>query len=332
MLTSRFGSGGGCFDPGVSYAVRCGPWQWRQCTSNSTRPARAFCLVDPAEQVLRPARRLQCRQRALDLVQRVRVDRGVVAQVQRQRRAEFVEQVEPCADAERLVDVACHRLRGVALPLHPVELGDVPQVRIAHRRRRRTVVVGRDVAAEHRVGDALRGVGAPVALEHRVVAVLEVGPRVGEQRADRSAELGTQLAPRGIEVEAPGRAAGEARLDHVAREAIEFPGIPVGCEHRQHEVRLELAGLHVGDRVHRLAAVDADRGALVVQLARVAQAAGEVEQLGAELRVVVLGEADRQVAWIPLRVCLLAQLRQEAVATHVGGCGKPIPAERAAPG
>ncbi len=213
MLMSRFGSGGGWSGGGVSCAVRCGPWQWRQCTSNSTRPARAFCSSILPNSVSGHRGASSCRERALDLVQAVRMDRGVVAQVQRQRRAEFVEQVEPRADAERLVDVARHRLRRVALPLHPVELGDVPQVRIAHRRRRRTVVVRRDVPAEHRVGDALRGVGAAVALEHRVAAVLQVGPGVGEQRADRSAELGAQLAPRGVEVEAlpPCRRSGAAR-------------------------------------------------------------------------------------------------------------------------
>ena len=149
---------------------------------------------DRTEQGFGPARRLQLRERALDLVQTVRMNRRVVAQVQRQWRAILVEQLEAGADAERLIDVARHRLGRVSLPLHPVELRDVPEVRVADRRGGRPVVVRRDVPAEHRVRDALRRVGAAVAFEHRVIAVLEVGPRVRQQLADRLAELFAQFA------------------------------------------------------------------------------------------------------------------------------------------
>ena len=74
--------------------------------------------------------------------------------------------------------------------------------------------------AEHRVRDALRRVGTAVAFEHRVIAVLEVGPRVRQQLADRLAELLAQFAPGHIEIEVRLRAAGERRVDDVVSEAV----------------------------------------------------------------------------------------------------------------
>ena len=60
--------------------------------------------------------------------------------------------------------------------------------------------------------------------------------------------------------------------------------------------------------MHRLPAVDADRGALVVQLAGVTEAAREVEQLGSGLLVVIAREAEARCR-IPVRIGLLVEIR-----------------------
>ena len=158
--------------------------------------------------------------------------------------------------------------------------------------------------------------------------MLQVGPRVREQLVDGCAEFLAQPVLRCVEGVAVRIPAGGQRRDHAAGEARELPRVPVGREHGGHQVGLELSRLHAGHGVRRLAAVDPDRRAVVVQLTRVTEAAREIEQLGADLRVVVLRETYRQVARVPVGVWPLADLGEEPVARHVLRRGQAFAAER----
>src|SRR6185312_5201722 len=90
--------------------------------------------------------------------------------------------------AKRFADVAGHGLAHAGGVLHPVELPDVPNRRIAHRGVGHAVVVRVEVGGEDLVGDAAEGVGAAGALLDRVEVAGGVGVRLGKNRAGDAAE------------------------------------------------------------------------------------------------------------------------------------------------
>ncbi len=81
---------------------------------------------------------------------------GGVALLAPQRLTVLVEDLQARADAEGLADVARHRLHGRAVPLHPVEFPDVPDLRIAHRGVGDAIVARVDGIAEDAVGRSPR--------------------------------------------------------------------------------------------------------------------------------------------------------------------------------
>ena len=131
--------------------------------------ARGLVTVDGAEDFLRPARRAQQLQRVLDAHQAARCPPNCDnARPAASARASRSHQRRDGADAQRLADVARQWLRHRAVVLHPVELPDVPQVRVADRRVADLVVSRGQVIAERGVADAAERIGAPEALVHRV--------------------------------------------------------------------------------------------------------------------------------------------------------------------
>src|SRR5690606_25164728 len=97
-----------------------------------------------------------------------------VALVDRQRTPRRTEPRRDGADAERLADVARERLCDRAVVLHPIELPDVPQIGIAHRRIARLIVALDEMIAEDRVADAPERVRAAEAFSHRIEAAQRI--------------------------------------------------------------------------------------------------------------------------------------------------------------
>ena len=280
---------------------------------------RGECLIDLAEQFLRPRRRLQALQVAFDAVEIGDIDRGVETPVRRQRIAVGVGQAQHGADAERFADIARQRLAHRTVVLHPVEFPDVPQVGITHRRGGVLVILRNQVIAEHGIGDAAERIGAAETFAHRIELAQRVVLPLLEQGQQRGAEGIAQLR-------FPGRI---TRADHATGETVELERIEQGLRHRRDQGRAEGAAFHAGEGVHGLAAVDADGDALAVllrmDLAGVAGRAGDVEHVLAQRRFVVLGEADRQLVGIGRR---RMRIDDEAIAPHVVGIDEALLAER----
>jgi hypothetical protein len=136
-------------------------------------PALGLRPIDRPEDVLRPPRRLEALQVRLDAVQVLHEDGGAEALGGRQGAPEAVEQVDARPDAERLAHVAGHGLAHRGVVLHPVELPDVPHVRVADRRVADGVVGPVERLAEDGVPDSGERVGPPEALLDRVRCLRE---------------------------------------------------------------------------------------------------------------------------------------------------------------
>src|SRR5437016_1849531 len=133
--------------------------------------------------------------------------------------------------------------------------------------------------AEYRVGDTAESIGAAEAFLHRIeVAQWAVLALCGECFYGGEQLIAQSRFAQRI-----------ARSDYLAREAIEFPRTGPGRQHRSDERRSERAALHIGECVHGLAAVDADRIRLAVlmrmDLAGVAGGASDIEHVLAERHV-----------------------------------------------
>ncbi len=271
--------------------------------------------VDAAEEVFRPGRRFQLLQGFFQGVQVVQAYAGGVALLALQRLAVLVEDLQARADAEGLADIARHRLHGRAVPLHPVEFPDVPDLRIAHRGVGDAVVARVDGIAEDAVGDAPEGVGAAGAFLGGVEVAAGVVPGGAQQGVEYGLEVGAQLR----------LVLFVAFAEDFPGEAVELERVVVGGGHARAERLAEGAaaqGRHGGgDGVHGGAAVDAQRLALVAQFAGVAGSAGDVQVAGAGLLVAVLAEAHRQVAGVEV-AGLLLRIDEEAEAGEVFGGGE----------
>ena len=269
--------------------------------------------IDGAEDVLGPLRRRQLLQRPFDLLEPGNIDRGAEALLRRQWRAFRVHQVDLGTDAQCLADVAGQRLGHRAVVLHPVELPHVPQVGVAHRRRRGLQVGVAQVLAEHRVGDAPERIGAAEAFAGRVEVRQRVVLLDGEEGLERLAQLLVQLA----RVAAVGQ--------DLAGEAVELERVGPGFRQRADQGGAEAAALQVGEGVHGLATVDAQGVVLaflaVVQLAGMAGGAADVEQVLAERGGVARGEADRQLVRV-------AGIEEEMETLEEGGVGEALLRQR----
>jgi hypothetical protein len=209
--------------------------------------------------------------------------------------------------------------RDRAVVLHPVELPDVPQVRIAHRRVAR-LVVGRDeVVAEGRIADAPQRIRSPEPFAQRIELPQRIVLAGFEHRPDRRAQRGAQ----------PRFAVGITLAQDLLREAVELPGTRGGIDQRREQDRREVAAGHVRERMHGLPAVDAQRAGFSiprhVQLARVAGGAGDVEHVFADAGVVVLREADRQLVRTGFR---RRRIDEKAVLAHVIGVREALLRQR----
>ena len=160
-----------------------------------------------------------------------------------------VHQRRDRADAQRLADVARQRLRHRAVVLHPVELPDVPEVRIADRRVA-DLVVGRGSDGRRtpcwRCGRARRCGRSPPAPD-----------RGGA--ADCSGRCRAGLDGRAQRLPQPALPSRVARAEHLLREAIELPRARRRCRPARPAASGRRCRAHVGEGVHGLAAVDADR-------------------------------------------------------------------------
>lgn len=267
-------------------------------------------LVDGAEQVFRPGRRFEPLQGFFDQVEVAYAHARWVARVTLERLAGAVEEGQGGAYTEGFADIARHRLLGRAVPLHPVEGPDIPQVRVVHWRIGDAIVVRRNRVAEAGIGDAAERVGTARAFFGGVEAAVGVVPGNFQELVQRLLEVLAQLAVLGIVLIA----------EHLAREALELPRVVIRCREAGDEGLAETAAAQRGHtgRQHMLgrAAIDAQGLALEAQLAGVAGGAGDVQVFNAAAGVGVPGKPHRQVAGV-LRGGHLFGIDQEAEARQV---------------
>ncbi|MNZ54200.1 hypothetical protein D3C78_720970 [compost metagenome] len=283
--------------------------------------------VDLAEQFGGPGRRPEALEGFFEGVEVTQAHAGGIALVAHYRLAVAAEHAQGGANAEGFADVARHGLHGRAVPLHPVEFPDVPDLRVVHRRVGHAVVGRVDAVAEHTVGDAPEGVGAAGTFEGRVEAAMGIVPGGAHQLAEQVAHVAAQ----------GGLAFRIAAAEHLLGEAVELPRHVVGGGEAGAERLAEGAaaqrGYGGGDGVHGRATVDAQRLVAVTQLAGVAGRAGDIEIPGAALAVLMAGEADRQVAgvaWVGCALRCRLELRridQETEAGEIGRVGELVGGE-----
>ncbi len=132
--------------------------------------------IDGAQDFFRPQRRFEPLQGLLKLIKIADTHRRRITCVAGQRLALLIEHLEGRADAQGFADVARHRLLGRAIPLHPIEGPDVPQLRVIHGRVGDAVVFVGNRVAETGVGDPAEGIGTARAFFRRVEAAVRVVP------------------------------------------------------------------------------------------------------------------------------------------------------------
>ena len=212
----------------------------------------------------------------------------------RQRLPLVAHQRHDGAHAQRLAHVARQRLRHRAVVLHPVEFPDVPDIRVTHRRVAHLVVRRDEVIAEHGIADAAQRIGAAKALVHGDRARRSGGS--GRCRAWPGSRCEQRLPELGLAIAGRRAPAPSARSDRTSTDCVQ-------CSSTKPAVSgAKLPRCHVGERMHGRAAVDADgaRAAVrrVVDFARVAGRAGDVEHLLADTGIEVPREADGQLVRI----------------------------------
>ncbi len=148
-----------------------------------------FFGIDLAENLIGPARWFQDTDGFLDGLQ-ILDDRGAgVAPVRRQRQPIDIRQLDFRAHAQRFAQIPCHGLGYRSRVLNPIKLRRVPDRGVADGRVSETVVVGVELDAENRVGDAADRVGAPEALFDRIQVVPLVARGLGEEGKQHPGEL-----------------------------------------------------------------------------------------------------------------------------------------------
>lgn len=234
--------------------------------------------------------------------------------------AVLVEQVQAGADAKGLADVARHRLHGRAIPLHPVELPDVPEMWVAHRGIGDAVVAVVKVVAKYGVGDTAECIGTTKAFLGRVKATMPVVECSRQQAVEHLFEFLAQLITALLVLVA----------QHLMGEATEFQRVVVSEGHAHAQRLAEATAAQGGyggcQRMQGGAAIDAHGLALVAQLTGMAGSAADIEKVLAALAVLMPGEADGQVAGVEC-TWLLPGIGEKAEAGQVIETGELFRAE-----
>ena len=246
---------------------------------------------------------------------------GRVAGIAFERLPGSVEERQGRAYAKSFADVARHGLLGRAIPLHPVEGPDIPQLRVVHRRIGDAIIVWGNSVAKTGVGDAPKGVSAARAFFGGVKAAVGVIPGNLEELVQRLLEVLAQLIALGV-VLIPQDLVGKA---------LELPWVVIGSGQAGDQGLAETAATQRGNAggqyVLRRAAVDTQGLTLEVQFAGVAGRTGDIQVLSLAVGVLVPGEPYRQVARV-LRGGHLFGIDQEAKARQVLRRGKALLGER----
>ena len=298
-----------------------GTWQPAQFSANSARPWAGERLVDGAEQLLGPGRRFEALQGFFDQVEVAHAYAGRITCIALKGLARAIEKRQGRPHAEGFADIACHRLLGRAVPLHPVEGPDVPQLRVVHRCVGDAIIFRGNGIAKAGVGDAAKRIGTPWAFFGGVKATVGVVPGDLEELVQRLLEVLAQLAVLGL----------VAIAQHLAGEALKFPWVVIGRGQAGDQSLAEAAaaqGGHAGwQHMLRRSAVDPQSLALEVQFAGVAGGAGDIQVLNVAASVFMAGKPYGQVAGVLCGGHLLG-IHQEAEARQVLRRGKASLGER----